>query len=602
MAKSYFSCIQTKEGASLYFDFWNNIIDIDIPDSVKTITFSGEKAVSGKNYHNVKLRNVNKQFSQVKEIIIEKDIVEMEITNEMFPNVRKVTSFSSSFASGTMLVATSDKNKLKNTFCLKENEVIDLDGIKVICEYAFSGCASTNIKNWSKPELLSDALKGSMFVFQPYIDNIILLHDVIVGINSSADDIFIENNVRDIYISVDCGYINKLHVRGKNGVKMLFNLMSTRREASINIREIYIDSDEKDTVELLIKNYNYLKFEKIHIKDTNPWYKTIDGIIYSKDGTALVACPTLKSGEIHIPEGVKYICERAFCFAHCIQSVTMPDTLVYIGWYAFYACTSLTKVNLGKGIQQISESNIFDACHIVDLDIPEQVKYIGDMTFQHAGIKNLHLHEGLLNIGSSAFAYNKIKEVEIPNSVQTLGKRCFFGVSDIYLAEESHPIGLISAITKDTQSYIDKDFSQLVSISQNGDKIYLPKYISNDNEKKLDMEYMLYGLMNTDKAKTLYEFALDNELKQDIALKIYKLTGYPEIASYLRRTGGNYASRLLKNGGQEELIEFLKLGFMTQNALKKIKQKSDSAGAVLVSAYILDVLDNGKKDKGSFNL
>ena len=80
----------------LYFDGTDlkNCVDIDIKDGVDTVVFSG-----GSSKASISLRNANKQFPDVKTILIGKDIVEINISNFMFTNVRKVTSNSNYFCS-----------------------------------------------------------------------------------------------------------------------------------------------------------------------------------------------------------------------------------------------------------------------------------------------------------------------------------------------------------------------------------------------------------------------------------------------------------------------------------------------------------------------
>ncbi|MBE6157604.1 MAG: leucine-rich repeat domain-containing protein [Firmicutes bacterium] len=51
--------------------------------------------------------------------------------------------------------------------------------------------------------------------------------------------------------------------------------------------------------------YIYTAVEEISVKETNPNYKTIDGILYSKDGKELWYIPTKKSGTITIADGVE---------------------------------------------------------------------------------------------------------------------------------------------------------------------------------------------------------------------------------------------------------------------------------------------------------
>ena len=85
-----------RQDVFLYFDGpdLKNCVDIDIKDGVDTVVFDG-----GNSQISINLRNVNKQFPDVKTILIGKDIVEINISNSMFTNVRKVTSNSNYFCS-----------------------------------------------------------------------------------------------------------------------------------------------------------------------------------------------------------------------------------------------------------------------------------------------------------------------------------------------------------------------------------------------------------------------------------------------------------------------------------------------------------------------
>ena len=64
----------------LYFDdsSLKNCVDIDIKEGVDTVVFDG-----GNSQISINLRNVNKQFPDVKTILIGKDIVEINISNFM---------------------------------------------------------------------------------------------------------------------------------------------------------------------------------------------------------------------------------------------------------------------------------------------------------------------------------------------------------------------------------------------------------------------------------------------------------------------------------------------------------------------------------------
>ena len=96
----------------LYFDSsLKNCVDIDIKDGVDTVVFDG-----GNSKVNINLRNVNKQFPDVKTIVINEDVIEINISNFMFPNVRNVVSHSQYFYSGRYLISSVYFSDVLRTF------------------------------------------------------------------------------------------------------------------------------------------------------------------------------------------------------------------------------------------------------------------------------------------------------------------------------------------------------------------------------------------------------------------------------------------------------------------------------------------------------
>ena len=107
----------------LYFDdsSLKNCVDIDIKEGVDTVVFDG-----GNSQISINLRNVNKQFPDVKTIVINEDVIEINISNFMFPNVRNVVSHSQYFYSGRYLISSVYfSDILKNVFCIKQGENIE---------------------------------------------------------------------------------------------------------------------------------------------------------------------------------------------------------------------------------------------------------------------------------------------------------------------------------------------------------------------------------------------------------------------------------------------------------------------------------------------
>ena len=72
-------------------------------------------------------------------------------------------------------------------------------------------------------------------------------------------------------------------------------------------------------------------FERYEVDPKSPYYKVEDGILWSKDGKTLVSVPTLKEGELHIPDGTLYINYYALNECDRITDIYLPDSLLDIG-------------------------------------------------------------------------------------------------------------------------------------------------------------------------------------------------------------------------------------------------------------------------------
>ncbi len=79
---------------------------------------------------------------------------------------------------------------------------------------------------------------------------------------------------------------------------------------------------------------------KKNVTGTN--YSSLDGVLFSADGTALLRMPKNKRvGEYEIPETVTRIEKYAFYQQQHVTGVTIPTGVSYIGYGAFYGCPSL---------------------------------------------------------------------------------------------------------------------------------------------------------------------------------------------------------------------------------------------------------------------
>lgn len=134
--------------------------------------------------------------------------------------------------------------------------------------------------------------------------------------------------------------------------------------------------------------------EGIYVSDENPYFCSVDGVLYNKDKTALLAYPNGKTpltrdkdgtvtggGTITLPDTVKSIGENAFYLCTNLYSITFNEGLETIGNKAFLKCENLSAVNFPATLTEIGEDG-FSYCNSLKIvEIPAAVKKIGNYGF-----------------------------------------------------------------------------------------------------------------------------------------------------------------------------------------------------------------------------
>jgi len=114
-------------------------------------------------------------------------------------------------------------------------------------------------------------------------------------------------------------------------------------------------------------------------------FKTIDGVLFSADGSWLISCPTGKSGEYKVPAGVKMMAAAAFSTCKNFRKVTLPEGLKEVPDYAFYECWSLAEVNFPRSLERIGEY-AFDGTILQFLVFDRNLKSIGSHAFDRTSM------------------------------------------------------------------------------------------------------------------------------------------------------------------------------------------------------------------------
>lgn len=171
-----------------------------------------------------------------------------------------------------------------------------------------------------------------------------------------------------------------------------------------------------------------LALEKIDVHKDNPAYKSIDGNLYSKDGTVLIKYAIgKKDTSFTIPNFVTSIGYRAFERAQYLENVEMPDSVNSVGDRAFSWCSSLKSVKLSNSIKAIS-NGMFNYCtSLTDVAIPDSVKSIGSSAFEACkSLSKIVIPDGVTIINNYTFSNcESLKSVNIPSSVTKIGAYAF---------------------------------------------------------------------------------------------------------------------------------------------------------------------------------
>ena len=150
MKKNLECKVTVKNGVRYYVDVSSNTcVDIICDDeNAEEVCFD-----EGFDKVEIKLKSAG-QLDNIKRIYIGESIKLINIPNKVFPNVREVKSDNERYISGTMLVekrkyytVSSDRLILLNSFCLREDEVLDLKGIAAIDENALTRCSAGTVIN-----------------------------------------------------------------------------------------------------------------------------------------------------------------------------------------------------------------------------------------------------------------------------------------------------------------------------------------------------------------------------------------------------------------------------------------------------------------------
>lgn len=139
---------------------------------------------------------------------------------------------------------------------------------------------------------------------------------------------------------------------------------------------------------------NCPKLRAIHVDAENPWFCSVDGVLFTKDMKTLLVYPNnshgvtydwtggyATHGQYTVPDSVEIINDRAFYKCTGLGAVTFPDHLREIGVRAFTRCENLDNFELPGTLVRIGEDAFSFCSKLTEMYIPASVETIEDYAF-----------------------------------------------------------------------------------------------------------------------------------------------------------------------------------------------------------------------------
>ena len=202
---------------------------------------------------------------------------------------------------------------------------------------------------------------------------------------------------------------------------------------------------------------------------------------------------------ITIPDSVTYIGKNAFEVCSLMTEVTIGAGVTEIDAYAFYYCEQLTKINFNCNNLKTIGNGAFSRTKVQKLILPDTVETLGSISSCEY-LSSLYLGKSLKTITTSIFNCKELKEIHLPATLESVPSALFEDCYLVIYAEAaSKPDGWpedwnstnmpviwnsanVKTLTKDGVLYaINDDYATIVKYSGVTSSLTVPEYVTVNN-------------------------------------------------------------------------------------------------------------------------
>lgn len=606
--------IYWNSGEKIIFNIKKETEDLYFPDCYQGKAF--KKISLAENYWN------QKKFLKVRRIFIPAGIEKLEIANNTFPNLKEVVidSENREYSTDGRMIFTDKGRSLYRCPVNGEGTLMIPKAVKKLQDQslAYIGYAEIIFPESSFTVEGYDVLKDSRWLKNQ--TGTALAADLLL--QAEPD----ENGRLEIPGSARrfCPGVFNFKERQKNWNYSLKEISCWSLPGTAALEEL---SKSTEGTELCIRSpkcrLDIHKLRKlgglsyVTVPDSHEKYKSVNGVLFSKDGKTLIYYPPVKREAVYeMPAGTEQIGGLAFAGQRFLQEVYVADTVKRISTAAFYNCEELQNVKLPAELKELPDAGVYSAGGVFEgcselkyIELPGKLRYMGSRCFYRSGLTGIALNKGLEMLGEYALYSEKLRSVCLPSSLRRVGKGALLNCEYVE-AYEGTAKGLITAVNASEPGMRELAGNilwgsctvQVLSGKEKFQYFRIPESIKKKEIYHLEQAWDHDGGIDWEEYDACFPHISDSEERLQMAADgIKRVKGDTESVyyEYLRHSAQRVGQRLITEHDENGFRIFLKQGFLSEAALSKLLKLSNKEGLTECSAYIMEqIRKNGRKQKG----
>jgi len=174
---------------------------------------------------------------------------------------------------------------------------------------------------------------------------------------------------------------------------------------------------------------DFTEIVEINVDKKNPVFCSVDGVLFDKAMTRLIAYPINKDKTDYIiPEGIQYIGDYAFFNCKHLENIVLPDSVSFIGESAFARCERLKTITLSFKLRYDIEYVIRGETGLQTISNSGNPK-IGSMAFEE--FEGQFVYKGEFFISRASYDRNGCNKLSIRNE-DKLWKENYMNIEDLF--------------------------------------------------------------------------------------------------------------------------------------------------------------------------